>query len=136
VNSDRNSPKARDRHGRDRYRAPLVGERTARNSGFTEFEQVVAVTCDWLRAQHPVELAQLSWRVADAPTLEDADIEVPRFSVDEATQTITIYRVPVIRLTHNRRTDFLDERHHIEQFVFMAAAKLLGREPWDNDHDH
>ena len=52
------------------------------------------------------------------------------------TQTITIYRVPVIRLTHNRRTDYLDERHHIEQFVFMAAAKLLGREPWDNDHDH
>jgi hypothetical protein len=119
VNSDRNSPKARDRHGRDRYRAPLVGERIARNSGFTEFEQVV-----------------LNWRVADAPTLEDSDIEVPRFSADEATQTITIYRVPVIRLTHNRRTDYLDERHHIEQFVFMAAAKLLGREPWDNDHDH
>ncbi len=97
---------------------------------------MVAVTCDWLRAQHPVELAKLNWAVADAPTLEDSDLEVPRFSADETTQTITIYRVPVIRLTHNRRTDYLDERHHIEQFVFMAAAKLLGREPWDNDHDH
>jgi hypothetical protein len=134
MNSERNQPKARDRHGRDRYRAPLVGEKVARSSGFSEFEQVVAITCDWLRTQHPVELARLNWVVAESAELDENASEVPRFSVDAATQTIKIYRIPIIRLTHNRRTDFLDERHHIEQYVFMAAAELLGREPWEHDH--
>jgi hypothetical protein len=134
VTSNRDSARNRDRHGRDRYRAPLVSEKVARSTGFTEFEQVVSITCDWLRAQHPNELSKLNWRVVDAPPIADDAAEVDRFSADKQTQTITIYRIPVIRLTHNRRTDMNDERHHIEQFVFMAAAELLGREPWQHDH--
>jgi hypothetical protein len=32
-------------------------------------------------------------------------------------------------LTHHRRTDRMDERFHIEQFVFQATAELVGKDP-------
>ena len=121
----------RDRHGRDRYRASLVSERVARKTGMSQFEQIVSSTCDYMRAEWPTELKGLNWVVADAPALEQGATEVPRYAVNPATMTIAIYRVPIIRLTHNRRTDFMDERMHIEQFVFSAVAELLGREPWN-----
>jgi hypothetical protein len=34
-------------------------------------------------------------------------------------------------MTHHRRTDRMDERFHIEQFVFQAAAELVGKNPDD-----
>ncbi len=120
----------RDRHGRERFRAALVSERVARKTGMSDFEQIVSSTCHYLRGEWPVELRGLNWVVADAPELSADATEVPRYAVDSATMTVTIYRVPIIRLTHNRRTDFMDERMHIEQFVFSAVAELLGREPW------
>lgn len=97
----------------------------------SDFEQIVSSTCDYLRGEWPTELRGLNWVVADAPEISADATEVPRYAVDSATMTVTIYRVPIIRLTHNRRTDFMDERMHIEQFVFSAVAELLGREPWN-----
>ena len=120
----------RDRHGRERFRAALISEKVARKTDMSDFEQIVSSTCDYLRGEWPTELRGLNWVVADAPELTPDATEVPRYAVDSATMTVTIYRVPIIRLTHNRRTDFLDERMHIEQFVFSAVAELLGREPW------
>jgi hypothetical protein len=56
---------------------------------------------------------------------------VARWSADESKLLVTIYRVPVERMTHIRRTDPADERFHIEQFVFTAAASMIGKDPWD-----
>jgi hypothetical protein len=130
VNPKPRRATTRDRHGRERFRASLVSERVASKTGMTQFEQIVSSTCDYLRGEWPTELKGLNWVVADAPALAEGETEVARYSVNPQTMTITIYRVPIIRLTHNRRTDFLDERMHIEQFVFSAVAELLGREPW------
>ncbi len=120
----------RDRHGRSTYRAPLVSERTANRSGMTEFEQVVSTACEYLRREWPTELKHLNWQVQDAPELAADDKEVARYSINAETMTVTIYRIPLLRLTHNRRTDYVDERIHIEQEVFSAVAELMGREPW------
>ncbi len=73
----------------------------------------------------------LTWQVSDAPLGNGAGNEVARFSVNPEKFRITLYRIPIERLTHHRRTDRLDERFHIEQFVFQATAELLGKDPGD-----
>ena len=32
---------------------------------------------------------------------------------------------------HSRRPDALDERMHIEQYVFTAVGELIGKDPWE-----
>ena len=93
------------------------------------FETVVSQTVDFLRISWPTELGELDYRVADAPIGLDPKSEVPRYSLDEKRMRITIYRIPIERMTHHRRADRLDERFHVEQFVFMAAAELIGKDP-------
>jgi hypothetical protein len=104
-----------------------MSERTAKATGMSAFEQVVASTCDYLRSQWPTELANLKWFIEDIPPGE-VD-EVRRFSVDEKLMTITIYRVPLQRLSSDRRMDEIEERMHIEHNVFHAVGVLLGHEP-------
>jgi hypothetical protein len=92
---------------------------------------VVSQTVDFLRTAWPEELAKLDYRLQDAPTVSDPAGEVARYSVNQKTFRITIYRLPIERMTHHRRTDRMDERFHIEQFVFQAAAELVGKNPDD-----
>lgn len=95
------------------------------------FETVVSQTVEFLRNAWPEELSKLDYRVQDAPIGASPEAEVPRFSSNQKTFRITLYRIPIERMTHHRRTDRLDERFHIEQFVFQAAAELIGRGPED-----
>jgi hypothetical protein len=84
-----------------------------------------------LRTAWPEELEKLTWQVSDAPVGSGSKDSVARFSVNEEKFRITLYRIPIERLTHHRRTDRMDERFHIEQFVFQATAELLGKDPGD-----
>ncbi len=122
---------SRNRHGRS-IRRPVFGS-FIRNqlSQPGGFEQVVSATCDYLRASWPDELELLNWRVADAPLLGPDDNQVRRWSVRKNTMTIVIFRIPIERLGHHRRTDALHERMHIEEYVFAAVGELLGKDPWE-----
>ena len=86
---------------------------------------------DFLKDAWPEELANLTWKVLDAPLSLGSSGEVDRFRVNRNTMQIVLYRLPIERLTHHRRTDRLDERFHIEQYVFLAAAELIGKDPDD-----
>ena len=94
------------------------------------FKHVVSETCRFLKDEWPDELRGLRWRIEDLPTDLDDD-KLARWNVEPTKMQITIYRVPIQRQTHVRRPDALDERFHIEQFVFMAVGELLGKDPWD-----
>ena len=119
----------RRRHGRD-VRGALVGHLNVKAPlGF--FETVVSQSVEFLKLSWPEELENLRWRVLDSPRFPDGVSEVPRYSVNPREFRITIYRIPIERLTHHRRTDRLDERFHIEQYVFQAVAELLGKDPGD-----
>ena len=122
---------SRNRHGRS-IRRPVFGS-FIRNqlSQPGSLEQVVSATCDYLRASWPDELELLNWRVADAPLLGPDDNQVRRWSVRKNTMTIVIFRIPIERLGHHRRTDALHERMHIEEYVFAAVGELLGKDPWE-----
>jgi hypothetical protein len=95
------------------------------------FETVVSQSVEFLKLSWPEELEHLRWRVLDSPMFPEGIFEVPRYSVNPSEFRITIYRIPIERLTHHRRTDRLDERFHIEQYVFQAVADLLGKDPGD-----
>ena len=120
----------RDRHGRGLRReivTPMNGEPERR---LASFGQIVSGTCDYLKAAWPEELSELRWRIMDAPAIKESTEEVARWKSDKERFEITIYRLPIERLGHARRPDALDERMHIEQFVFAAVGELIDRDPW------
>lgn len=122
---------SRNRHGRSIRRSifgSFIRNQLNQPGGF---EQIVAATCDYLRAAWPDELELLNWRVADTPPIEGTEPIVRRYSIRKSTMTITIYRVPIERLGHHRRPDALHERMHIEEYVFAAVAELIGKDPWE-----
>jgi len=124
----------RERHGRP-IRGPLLAHLGSRSPlGF--FETVVAQTVEFLREAWPDELEKLTWQVSDAPLGVANHSEVARFAVNHERFRITVFRIPIERLTHHRRTDKLDERFHIEQYVFQAVAELLGKDPDELIPDH
>lgn len=125
---------SRDRHGRGVRGSLLAHLRVTSQLGF--FETVVSQTVEFLRGAWPEELAELEYRIGDAPRGLNSEGEIARYSVNKTAFRITIYRIPIERMTHHRRTDRLDERFHIEQFVFQAVAELIGRDPGDLIPDH
>mgnify|MGYP007012798086 FL=1 len=120
----------RDRHGRG-IRQPLVTDLLPGRQRLSSFEQIVSGTCDYLINAWPDELAELSWEIADAPSISAESKGVRRWAVKRDQMTIVIYRLPIERLGHHRRTDALHERMHIEEFVFAAVGHLIGKDPWD-----
>jgi hypothetical protein len=119
----------RERHGRVARGSLLAHLGAGRSLSF--FETVVSQTVDFLRSSWPDELSKLDYRLAETDVTADPKSEVARYSVNSKTFRITIYRLPIERMTHHRRTDRLEERFHIEKYVFEAAAELLGKEPDD-----
>ncbi|MEY4296175.1 MAG: hypothetical protein RL016_21 [Actinomycetota bacterium] len=109
-------------------RAPFRGRRAP--SGLVE---IVAGTVEYLKNEFPNDFARLQWRVSDQGPVEVVDgvEKVRRWTNDPATMTIHIYRLPIERLGHVRRMDAIHERMHIEEYVFSAAADLVGKDPFD-----
>ena len=120
----------RDRHGRG-MRQSLASQISRGGRRLSSFEQIVSGTCDFLKNARPDELADLQWEVADAPTISSETKGVRRWGVRRDQMKIIIYRLPIERLGHHKRTDALHERMHIEEFVFAAVGHLIGKEPWE-----
>lgn len=120
----------RDRHGRG-IRQPLLSNLFRAGRRTNGFEQIVSGTCEYLKNAWPDELANLKWQVIDTPSMNSESQGVRRWAVKPETMTIVIYRIPIERLGHHRRTDALHERMHIEEFVFAAVGQLVGKDPWD-----
>ena len=122
----------RNRHGRGirgvLVRAPFRGKRAP-----SALVEIVAGSVEYLKSAFPEELGKLQWRVSDQAPIQTIDgvEQVRRWTNDPATMTIHIYRLPIERLGHVRRMDALHERMHIEEYVFTAAADLIGRDPMD-----
>jgi hypothetical protein len=121
----------RDRRERGLRRPILAGLFRVGDSRLASFGQIVAGTCDYLKEAWPEELAALRWRIIDAPAINQNTDEVARWSVNKQAFEITIYRLPIERMGHSRRPDALDERMHIEQYVFTAVGELIGKDPWE-----
>ena len=122
----------RDRHGRGLrgllVRSPFRGPKHPSN-----FNDIVAGSVEYLRNGFPEEFANLRWVVLQEGPIQRIDgvEQVRRWTNDPTTMTIHIYRLPIERLGHVRRMDALHERMHIEEYVFAAAADLVGKDPFE-----
>jgi hypothetical protein len=120
-----------DRHGRG-PRGPVTGPHLPLlQDRIDVFELTVASTVDMLRSVMPEQLDALRVTIASAPQGALGADHVQRWSVDESTFTITLYRVPIERLARLHRNDDLHRKLLVEGCVFRAVAQLLGRDPWD-----
>ncbi len=90
---------------------------------------ILGSTCEYLRSLWPEELADLTWRIMDAPHIGPLSRQVRRYSVRKESSTVTFYRLPIMRLSL-RATNPIDERLRLEHYAFSAIAELLGKEPW------
>jgi hypothetical protein len=121
----------RDRHDRG-IRRPILSKLfkfgQTRSHGF---EQYVETAFEYLKGIWVEELADVSWRVVDAPSINSATTEVPKWRVDDEAKIIVIYRIPTERFGNHSRQGEIEERLRVEEQVFEAIAELLDVDPWD-----
>ncbi|WP_374107320.1 metallopeptidase family protein [Cryobacterium sp. 1639] len=95
------------------------------------FDMTIASTVDYLRMVWPAELSDVIFEVAPGPASVIPGVGVERFSVDARERRITLYRLPMQRLSRMHQVDELHQRMIVESCVFRAVAELLGKDPWD-----
>ena len=99
------------------------------------FDRIVGDTAHYLLGLWPEELAGVVFQVADMPTVGSAPVPVPdrmpRWRVDRDERRVTLFRIPVERVTHSPEKDDTDRRVIVETAVFRAVGELLDKDPWD-----
>lgn len=89
----------------------------------------VADTAEYLRSVWP-ELVDVTFEVAGLPRSVTGP-GVNRWKVDVGERRVTLFRLPIERLTKLHVNDELHLRMLIESCVFRAVGELLGKDPWD-----
>jgi hypothetical protein len=121
----------RDRHGRG-IRAAVTGPHLPPlRSRADLFDMTVASTAEYLKDLWPEELADVTFEVATLPATVVGTLGVDRWRVAPAERRVTLFRLPIERLSRLHRYDELHKRMMIESCVFRAVAELLGKDPWD-----
>lgn len=123
--------RGRSRHGRG-FRSSVTGPDLAPIITRAEqFDRIVADTAHYLVERWPDELEGVVFQVADMPATAALPTEMPRWLVEHRPPRVTLYRIPVERVTHLPEKDDLDRRIIVETAVFRAVAELIDKDPWD-----
>jgi hypothetical protein len=95
------------------------------------FEVAARSALELMRHHLGDELANLRVGVATAPS-GDPDSGNPMFySVDRATDTIILFRMPIQRAKGLHVDDAEHRRYFIGHCVHLAVCEYLGKEPWE-----
>ncbi|MFJ4296692.1 metallopeptidase family protein [Curtobacterium sp. SP.BCp] len=123
--------RGRSRHGRG-GRSSVTGPDLAPLTTRAEaFDRIVGDTAHYLVQLWPDELAGVVFQVADMPTDPTLPDRMPRWRVDRAGKRVTVFRVPVERVTRSPEKDDVDRRIIVETAVFRAVGELIDKDPWD-----
>ncbi|MDN3478973.1 MULTISPECIES: metallopeptidase family protein [unclassified Curtobacterium] len=123
--------RGRSRHGRG-HRSSVTGPELAPVITRAEtFDRIVGDTAHYLVGLWPGELAGVVFQVADMPTDTGLPDELPRWRIERDDRRVTVFRIPVERVTHSPEKDDVDRRIVVETAVFRAVAELLDKDPWD-----
>ncbi|MFJ4222094.1 metallopeptidase family protein [Curtobacterium luteum] len=123
--------RGRSRHGRG-GRSSVTGPDLAPLVTRAEtFDRIVGDTAHYLVQLWSDELAGVVFQVADMPTDQTLPERMPRWRVDRAGRRVTIFRIPVERVTRRPEKDDVDRRIVIETAVFRAVGELIDKDPWD-----
>ncbi|MCL9666602.1 metallopeptidase family protein [Curtobacterium albidum] len=123
--------RGRSRHGRG-GRSSVTGPDLAPVITRAEtFDRIVGDTAHYLVGLWPDELAGVVFQVADMPTDQALPDRLPRWRVDRDERRVTLFRVPVERVTRSPEKDDTDRRVIVETAVFRAVGELIDKDPWD-----
>ncbi|MCY1695840.1 metallopeptidase family protein [Curtobacterium sp. SL109] len=123
--------RGRSRHGRG-HRSSVTGPELAPVITRAEaFDRIVGDTAHYLLGLWPDELQGVVFQVADMPTGPGLPDALPRWRVEHGERRVTVFRIPVERVTHSPEKDDVDRRIVVETAVFRAVAELLDKDPWD-----
>ncbi|ROP60432.1 hypothetical protein EDF24_1993 [Curtobacterium sp. PhB130] len=123
--------RGRSRHGRG-YRSSITGPDLAPIITRAEaFDRIVGDTAHYLLGLWPDELHGVVFQVADMPTDPTLPDRMPRWRVEHDARRVTVFRIPVERVTRSPEKDDTDRRVIVETAVFRAVAELIDKDPWD-----
>jgi hypothetical protein len=105
-------------------------------SRIENFFTVVAQTVQYLQSVWPNELAELHVDVSSNPPRESGARHIERWRVDRRANRITLYRIPIQRMSKLHRDDDLHRQMAIESAVFHAVAEYMDKKPWELGGDH
>lgn len=125
--------RGRSRHGRG-GRSSVTGPELAPIVTRAEsFDRIVADAAHYLVDLWPDELRDVAFQVADMPSdpVSGPDASMPRWKVERSPDRVTLFRIPVERLTRLPEKDDQDKRVVVEAAVFRAVGELIDKDPWD-----
>ncbi|QIK64756.1 metallopeptidase family protein [Leucobacter viscericola] len=100
-------------------------------SRFARFEADARGVVEMLQALFPEELegVQIGFQTAPSGTGES---QFPLlYSIDRASQTIILYRMPIQRARGLHIDDDEHRRYFVEHCVYRSVCEYLGKEPWE-----
>jgi hypothetical protein len=128
--------RSRNRHGRALRSAVTGPLLPILYSRIENFFTVVAQTVQYLQSVWPNELAELHVDVSSNPPRESGARHIERWRVDRRANRITLYRIPIQRMSKLHRDDDLHRQMAIESAVFHAVAEYMDKKPWELGGDH
>ena len=123
--------RSRNRHGRALRSAVTGPLLPILYSRIENFFTVVAQTVQYLQSVWPNELADLHFDVASNPPRDGNARHIERWRVNRAANRITLYRIPIQRMSKLHRDDDLHRQMAIESAVFHAVAEYMDKKPWE-----
>ncbi|MFA5607964.1 MAG: metallopeptidase family protein [Leucobacter sp.] len=130
--AEQRDPRPSRRHGRRGPRSALTGPSLPDPNGrVARFEFEARGAVELLQSLLPDELRNVQVGFQTVPT-GAGESDFPMFySVDRASDTIILYRMPIQRAKGLHVDDDEHRRYFIEHCVYRAVCEYLGREPWD-----
>jgi len=119
------------RRGRSTVTGPLLALRRSRADFFTE---TVLALVDHLRDIAPEEIDGITVGVMAMPHQPDDLPGIARWVVDKENKQVTLFRLPIERLSGGQSDDPWQRRLAIESVVIRAIAELIDWDPWRLAH--
>lgn len=119
------------RPGRSSVHGPLLASRHRRGDFFND---TVLALIDHLRDIAPADIEGITVTIQAMPTQPDSVPGIARWRVDKKKRRVTLYRLPIERLSGGQPQDYWQRRLAIESVVIRAVAELIDWDPWRLAH--
>jgi len=119
------------RPGRSPVTGPVLATRRTRSDFFNE---TVLSLIQHLRDIAPEEIDGISVKIAAMPHQPDDSPGISRWQVDREKGEVTLFRLPIERLSGRGTDDPWQRRIAIEAVVIRAVAELIDWDPWRLAH--
>ena len=119
------------RPGRSLVWGPLIAPRRRRSDFFTD---TVLALIEHLRDIAPEEIDGISVTITAMPHQPPSTPGIARWRVDKEKREVTLFRLPIERLSGGQPDDPWQRRLAIESVVIRAVAELIDWDPWRLAH--